>query len=189
MMNFKKFLEVVAHIRQDAENPDSLRWNNAAGDWSLDDLETNATQYDDVFSEFCVDDDYSIHMGDAEDDLMRIEDAPFLGYEVYEDNGGGISMFVLSGEGPIWGHSGYEFAPKNLREDIAALAGADIEDVQIWDGDGIFSGQAFDAWEDTPAGGLRAAYLEISQAAELVADGSGVYPDRMGAAGREAFGI
>lgn len=118
-----------------------------------------------------------------------VEDVPALNYEVYEDNGGGISMFVLDGGNPIWGRSGYEFLPENLSQDIGALADADPEDVPNWDGNGVFSGQAFVAWEDTPAGGLRAAYLEISQAAELVADGSGVYPDRMGAAGREAFGI
>lgn len=189
MMNFNSFLEVVNHIRQNAENPEILRWNNAAGDWDLEELEENASQYDEVFSGFCVDDDYSIHVGDAEDDLTRIEDAPNLNYEVYEDDGGGLCMFVLNGKNPIWGHSGYEFSSESLSRDIEALADTVPEDVRGWDGNGMFSGQAFAAWEDTPAGGIQAAYLEISQGAELVADGSGAYPDRMGAVGREAFGI
>lgn len=110
-------------------------------------------------------------------------------FKVYEDNGGGITMFVLNADGtPVWGHSGYEYTPENLLEDIKALEAEDS--VSGWEGNGMYDGFRAQSWDDMGTT-LEDYYEELSsdEWVDLVADSSGVYLDRMGAAAREALGV
>ncbi len=110
-------------------------------------------------------------------------------FEVYEDNGGGIAMFVLNADGfPVWGHSGYEYTPENLVEDIKALEADDS--VSGWEGNGVYDGCLFQTWDEFGKK-IEDYYEELSsdEWVDLVADSSGMYLDRMGTAAREALGV
>lgn len=114
-------------------------------------------------------------------------------FEVYEDNAGGLTMFVIDETGaPVWGHGGYEYTPENLWADMDAVKVLeDVEELEAWEGNGAYYGGGdFDAWEDTAAGSVQAAYEQVScdQWTELVADSDGMYLDRAGLAAREALG-
>lgn len=110
-------------------------------------------------------------------------------YEVFEDNGGGITMFVLDADGtPIWGHSGYEYAPEGLKRDIAELE--EVGSVDGWDGNGMYDGSCFTEWGDgIPS--LQDTYDELSDSewVDLIADNDGAYPGSMGANAKSAFGL
>ena len=103
-----------------------------------------------------------------------------LSYQVIEDNGGGLHLAIFDGDECIWYASGYEFIPDNLREDIAALQeGAD---------------PLQDGWEsDLPDGYTpQQLYNEFTSRKygwQIIADETNIYPHRMGAAGRMAFGL
>ncbi len=110
-------------------------------------------------------------------------------YEVFEDNGGGIAMFVLDAEGtPVWGHSGYEYMPENLKRDITELE--ETDSVDGWDGNGMYDGIFFTEWGDGIQD-LQDMYDELSDSewVDLVADSDGIYPGNMGTAAKAAFGI
>jgi len=103
-----------------------------------------------------------------------------LSYQVLEDNAGGLHLAVFDGDTCIWYASGYEHSPDNLQEDIAAL----------------YSGghPLQDGWEsDLPDGYTpQQLYDELTSYEygwEIIADDAGVYPERMGAAGRMVFGL
>jgi hypothetical protein len=103
-----------------------------------------------------------------------------LSYQVIEDNGGGLHLAVFNGDECIWYASGYEYIPDNLREDIAALQ------------DGVDPLQ--DRWESYLPDGYTAQrlYDELTSYEygwQIIADDAGVYPERMGAAGRTVFGL
>ena len=103
-----------------------------------------------------------------------------LSYQVIEDNGGSLHFAVFNGDECIWYSRGYEFIPANLRENIAALKdGAD---------------PLQDGWESYLPDGYTAQrfYDELTgyeHGWKIIADDAGVYPERMGAAGRMVFGL
>ena len=106
--------------------------------------------------------------------------AKTLGYQVIEDNGGGLHLAVFDGDECIYYAYGYEHHPDNLLEDIAALQ------------DGTDPVQ--DGWEsDLPDGYTpQQLYDELTSRThgwQIIADDTGVYPERMGFAGRMAFGL
>ena len=97
-----------------------------------------------------------------------------ISYEVIEDNGGGLSLFVSRGDQVVYSHTGYEYNPGQLTEDLAALAaGSDVEE---WDGCG----------EDPQA--ERADFDRLEYGSSIVADGTGTYPDKMGSSANLEFG-
>jgi len=105
---------------------------------------------------------------------------PCLSYQVIEDNGGGLHLAVFDDDVCIYYGSGYEHRPDHLQEDIAAL----------------YSGRhpLQDGWEsDLPDGYTpQQLYDELTSYEygwEIIADDAGVYPERMGAAGRIVFGL
>lgn len=101
-----------------------------------------------------------------------------LSYQVIEDNRGSLYLAVFNGSECIWYASDYEYIPNNLREDIAALQdGAD---------------PLQDGWESYLPEGYtpQRSYDELTSNKDswkIIADDAGVYPERMGAAGRKAF--
>jgi len=107
-----------------------------------------------------------------------------LGYQVIEDNAGGLHLAVFDGDECIWVASGYEHNPDNLREDIAALQdGADpLQDG--WESylpDGYTPQRLYDELTSHEHGRERGW--------EIIADETNIYPYRMGIAGRMAFGL
>lgn len=119
-----------------------------------------------------------------------------INFVVFEDNAGGLSLFVLDKNGtPVWGHSGYEYTPEDLPEiiqDVQELDSLDsldsLDELESWDGNGMYDGARFTAWDEID-GGIQAAYdsLEGDEWTEIVADQNGQYPDKMGTAARKAF--
>jgi len=103
-----------------------------------------------------------------------------LSYQVLEDNGGGLHLAVFNGDECIYYASDYEYIPGNLREDITALQnGADpLQDSwEFYLPDGYTAQQLYDELTSYEYGWA------------IIADDVGVYPERMGAAGRTAFGL
>jgi hypothetical protein len=104
-----------------------------------------------------------------------------LSYQVLEDNGGGLHLAVFSGDECIYYASGLEHLPvADVQEMLQALRdGAHPVD---------------DGWEsDLPDGYTpQQLYDELTSYEygwEIIADDAGVYPERMGAAGRMVFGL
>jgi len=100
-------------------------------------------------------------------------------YKVIEDNGGGLSLFVLRGSRVIWSHSGYEYSRGQLTTDLDALdAGTDVT---RWDGG-----------DDNPQGAYD-SLTGYEYGWQVVATGGGgkrkVYPHHMGAAAQLEFGV
>jgi hypothetical protein len=51
---------------------------------------------------------------------------------VIEDNGGGLHLFVFRGKKIVFAHSGYEYIPGNLTQDLSVLD--DGGDTSDWEG-------------------------------------------------------
>ena len=95
-----------------------------------------------------------------------------IAWQVTEDGGGGLVLWVWRGDRMIFAHSGYEYRPGGLREDVAALN--DGSDPREWDGNEIDL--------------LREEYSSYILGVRVIADEHGpVDVDRMGAAGRAEF--
>lgn len=54
-------------------------------------------------------------------------------YQVIEDNGGGLHLYVFSGSKCVWAHTGYEYSPGNLVADLDALESGD-DPRRDWEG-------------------------------------------------------
>lgn len=95
-------------------------------------------------------------------------------YQAIEDNGGGLHLFVWDATDKlIYQHSGYEYNPGQLSQDIAALKTGTTAG---WEGNEI---------DEYPA--LYQEILDTEFGYEVVADHNGMYPDRMGAAAEIEF--
>lgn len=101
-------------------------------------------------------------------------------YQVIEDNGGGLHLFVFRGHRVAYASSGHEYRPSSLvNDDLPALE--DGDDTSTWEGN-----------VDNP----QAAYDELTSYEhgwEIVAEGSvgrrKIYPGRMGRAAQLEFGV
>lgn len=96
-------------------------------------------------------------------------------YQVIEDNAGGLSLFVFDKGGKVeYAHTGYQFVPGQLRDDLDVL-NSGLEDLQDWE-----------SCEENP----QAIYDDITSFEhgwEIVADNDGLYPDLMGLAAQKEF--
>jgi hypothetical protein len=106
-----------------------------------------------------------------------------LDYRVIEDNGGGLHLFVFDDQDRvIFAHSGYEYNPGQLSQDLDALDTGD--DTSDWDGN-----------SDDPQGEWDAlgVYEPEHIGVEIVAAGTNgrrkLYPHRMGTAAQIEFDI
>jgi len=104
-----------------------------------------------------------------------------LSYQVIEDNGGGLHLVVFDDSGTcIYYGTSYEYNPDSLREDIAALRDGGHPVKDKWETnlpDGYTPQQLYDE------------LMSYEYGWEIIADDTGVYPERMGAAGRMVFGF
>ncbi len=107
--------------------------------------------------------------------------AKTLSYQVIEDNGGSLHLAVFDDDECTYYASGLEHLPvADVQEMIQALQ------------DGTDPVQ--DGWEsDLPDGYTpQQLYDELTSYEygwQIIADDAGVYPERMGAAGRTVFGL
>lgn len=103
-----------------------------------------------------------------------------VSYEVIEDNGGGLHLTVFNGTGNvIFYANGYEhMSADRLRTDIEALRNGDNTDG--WETNGMSREEMQEAYDNLTA---------HEYGWTVVAGEEGIYPERMGAAARLAFGI
>ena len=105
-------------------------------------------------------------------------------FDVFEDNAGGLSLFVFDGKGGIaYARDGYEELDVQLLFDVMELQRKGPQVTETWEqGDWSVEPRLLywqlKTWAEDGAGG-----------AEIIADENGIYPDRMGVAGRRAFGL
>ena len=108
-------------------------------------------------------------------------------YMVIENNGGGLALVVFAGDGETikYIHTGYEYNPGQLTEDLENLknGGDPSED---WEGNELDSTEGMENPEDLeswfPWGQKGIGW-------EVVADNDGIYPEDMGTAAKIEFGI
>lgn len=90
-------------------------------------------------------------------------------YEVYESNAGNLILIAYNEDGRAdYIHTGYEFVPGQLKQDLQALANGD-DPVDDWDGNEI---------DDYTA--EKVAEAENGKLGELVADNDGIYLNHAG---------
>ena len=98
-------------------------------------------------------------------------------FEVIEDNSGGLIIVTFNQEGNVdYLHSGYEYVPGQLRQDLEALA-AGADPVKDWDGNA-----------EDPQGEYE-NIISYECGWEVVADNDSIYSDKMGLAACKEFGI
>ena len=107
-------------------------------------------------------------------------------YYVIENNGGGLALVVFAEDGKTieYIHTGYEYNQGQLTEDLEALRAGE-NPVTDWDGNELEETdldnpedlESWFPWDQKGAGW------------EVVADNDGIYPEDMGAAAKEEFGI
>ena len=129
-----------------------------------------------------------------------------LTWQVSENNGGGLTLYVWDGDKLIYGHAGYEYNPGQLSEDIGALKKGD--NTSDWEGNDItdedivktYRTKSDDHGQETidkddvfdkngkviPL--TSEEYYDDHESTKIIADESGVVEEEnMGAAGRKEF--
>lgn len=105
-------------------------------------------------------------------------------YKVIEDNGGGLALVVFAEDGETieYIHSGYEYNPGQLTEDLEALKNGD-DPAKDWDGNDLNNAE-MEAPEDLES---WFPWSQKGQGWEVVADNDGIYPEDMGGAASREF--
>lgn len=98
-------------------------------------------------------------------------------YEVYESNAGNLALIAYNKDGQAdYVHTGYEFVPGQLKQDLQALADGD-DPATDWDGNEIADYTA-----------EQIAEAENGEWGELVADSDGIYLNHAGYAAATELG-
>ena len=117
-------------------------------------------------------------------------------YQITENNGGGLTLYVWDNDKLIYAHAGYEYNPSQLRDDLAALADSDTSD---WDGNDLTNEDIIHAVRDMETHDGREItddmspltedeYYDYHETTKVICDQDGpVSEDNMGAAGRSVF--
>ena len=99
-------------------------------------------------------------------------------FEVLEDNGGGLTLFVFDENGKVeYAHTGFEYIPGELKNCIEELKN-DANPIEEWDNNMDDFENVYDSFteEERENGGW-----------ELVADNDGFYYEKMGASAKIEF--
>lgn len=97
-------------------------------------------------------------------------------FVIIEDNGGGLTLVVFDDNGSIsYLRTGYEYILGQLTNDLIELTNG--SDPLTWEG-----------CEENPEE-IYNDFLFHEYGWEIIADNDGLYPDKIGAAGRLEFGI
>lgn len=135
-----------------------------------------------------------------------------LKWDVTENNGGGLTLNIWDdGYGNEYMHSGYEYNPGQLREDIMALYNDDNADVSMWDGNDLINEEYARAVRSREEDGNTilpdndemydadgniipldlADVYDDHETTKVIASGNAdkitLYPGNMGAAGKSEF--
>lgn len=107
-------------------------------------------------------------------------------YKVIEDNGGGLTLVVFAQDKETieYIHTGYEYNPGQLTEDLENLKNGD-DPANDWDGNEMDSAEMEDL-EDLES---WFPWDQKGTGWEVVADNDGIYPEDMGAAAKIEFKI
>jgi hypothetical protein len=98
-------------------------------------------------------------------------------FEVIEDNGGGITLFVFDDSGKVeYAHTGYEYHVGQLTDDLKALAKGS-NPAEDWDG----------AEEDPQR--MYDQMISYKYGWKIVADNDGIYPEEMDEAAMLEFKV
>lgn len=111
-------------------------------------------------------------------------------WNVYEDNGGGLTLCVFEDDQCIYIHTGYEYNKGQLKEDLKALESG--EDPKEWEGNLVDEIREKTGNPDLTAQELYEQQFDITDNEAkpgmwLIADQDGVYTDNMESAGRNEF--
>lgn len=108
-----------------------------------------------------------------------------MNYKVIEDNGGGLALVVFAEDGETieYIHSGYEYNPGQLTEDLEALKNGD-DPAKDWDGNELDSTEGMENPEDLES---WFPWSQKGQGWEVVADNDGIYPEDMGGSASREF--
>lgn len=107
-------------------------------------------------------------------------------FQVFEDNAGGLYLFVFDGEEMVYACMGFEHTPGNLRQCVEELQTQGLNAVQGWEG----NREPWDGLEATPEETHAQLCDWVHQGmggARIIADQDGIYYDRMGASGSIEF--
>ena len=103
-----------------------------------------------------------------------------MNYEVIEDNGGGLHLYVFEEDMCVWAHIGYEFCPGGLSIDIERLEYGD-DPRREWEGG---MSDPHDVYRQTTSCDYGwSVVVEGGSGQERVR-----YPERMGRAAQIEFG-
>lgn len=106
-----------------------------------------------------------------------------LTWQVVEDNGGGLHLFVFEENDVIYYADGYEHSDDALRDAVQALRDGRDPRAEGWE---------LPIWVVEGEHDIQRIYDELTSNQygwQIVADQDGIYPDRMGAAALRAFGL
>lgn len=108
-------------------------------------------------------------------------------YKVIEDNGGGLALVVFAQDGETieFIHTGYEYNPGQLTEDLENLKNGD-DPARDWDGNDLDS---YDGEEEPTDLETWFPWEQKGSGWEVVADNDGVYPEDMGATAMDEFNV
>jgi DNA phosphorothioation-dependent restriction protein DptG len=110
-------------------------------------------------------------------------------YQVFEDSAGQLFLFVFDGEGcMVYANARYECIPGILRKRVEKLTQEGISTIESWE-------DSSDAWDDrtTPANTYERLFRWATDGfdglpwAQIIVDQNGIYPERMGTAGKLEF--
>lgn len=105
-------------------------------------------------------------------------------YSVIEDNGGGITLITFDkNENIDYLHTGYEYCPGQLKEDLKELE--KDAPIEFWDGNDLYAldvenpkdMESWFPWDEKGVGW------------NIVADNDGIYPEVMGSAACSEFNV
>ena len=110
-------------------------------------------------------------------------------YKVIEDNGGGLTLIVSAenGETIEYIHTGYEYNPGQLKEDLENLKNGD-DPAKDWDGNAMKDEEIIAEMDDPEDLESWFPWDQKGIGWEVVADNEGIYPEDMGVAAKEEFG-
>lgn len=106
-----------------------------------------------------------------------------LTWQVIEDNGGNLYLFVFDSDRVIYYADGYEYNPPALQEAVEELRDGADPRTNGWD---------LPQWVIDNDADIQKIYDDLTDQEfgwELIADHEGIYYERMGAAGRDAFKV
>lgn len=105
-----------------------------------------------------------------------------IGYEYYEDNGGGLHLFVTKNGKVVDGITNLEYAGKGEWNDVKDDLNKDaVSAVRTWEGH--MQDNNIDAKE------MHAEVMASQYGYDLVCENGQLYPNVMGAAARIYFGV